>query len=46
MLGEPLHVVMPSGSYVPARVTAVRDVLVDHLSRALSTCDKKAARSS
>jgi len=34
--GGPLHLVMPSGSYVPARVTAVRDFLVDHLSRALT----------
>ena len=43
MVGGPLHVVMPSGAYVPARVTAVREVLVRHLSTALKVCDRKAA---
>jgi DNA-binding transcriptional LysR family regulator len=36
LFGAPLHVVMPSASFVPARVTIVRDFLVDHLSSALS----------
>jgi DNA-binding transcriptional LysR family regulator len=36
MLGGPLHLVMPSGSYVPARVAAVRDALFDHLTRVLT----------
>jgi DNA-binding transcriptional LysR family regulator len=31
-----LHVVMPSASFVPARVTVVRDFLVDHLSKLLA----------
>jgi DNA-binding transcriptional LysR family regulator len=43
MPGGGLHVVMPSGSYVPARVLAVRDALVRHLSQALMMCDRKAA---
>ena len=30
--GAPVHVVMPSASFVPARVTLVRDFLVAHLS--------------
>jgi DNA-binding transcriptional LysR family regulator len=29
--GAPIHVVMPSASFVPARVTVVRDFLVEHL---------------
>lgn len=35
MPGGPVHVVMPSASYVPARVTAVRELLVAHLQREL-----------
>jgi DNA-binding transcriptional LysR family regulator len=31
-----LHVVMPSASFVPARVTVVRDFLVEHLSKLLA----------
>ena len=34
--GAPLHIVMPSGSYVPARVSIVRDFLVEHLAKALT----------
>lgn len=34
--GAPLHVVMPSASFVPARVTVVRDFLVQHLSTLLA----------
>jgi DNA-binding transcriptional LysR family regulator len=34
--GAPMHVVMPSASYVPARVTAVRDLLVAHLQALLA----------
>jgi DNA-binding transcriptional LysR family regulator len=34
--GAPIHVVMPSASYVPARVTAVRDLLVAHLQALLA----------
>jgi DNA-binding transcriptional LysR family regulator len=30
--GAPVHVVMPSAAFVPARVTVVRDFLVEHLS--------------
>jgi DNA-binding transcriptional LysR family regulator len=37
MAGGPVHVVMPSASYVPARVTAVRDALVTHLSSVLAS---------
>jgi DNA-binding transcriptional LysR family regulator len=33
--GAPIHVVMPSASYVPARVAAVRDLLVAHLQQIL-----------
>jgi DNA-binding transcriptional LysR family regulator len=36
MAGGPVHVVMPSASYVPARVTAVRDALVAHLQDTLA----------
>jgi DNA-binding transcriptional LysR family regulator len=36
MAGGPVHVVMPSASYVPARVTAVRDALVAHLQQVLA----------
>jgi DNA-binding transcriptional LysR family regulator len=39
MTGGQLHVVMPSSSFVPARVTAVRDALVEHLQKVLSACD-------
>ena len=31
-----LHVVMPSASFVPARVAVVRDFLVEHLSKLLA----------
>jgi DNA-binding transcriptional LysR family regulator len=41
MLGGPMHVVMPSAAFVPARVTIVRDFLVEHLTALLSACDKK-----
>jgi len=37
MTGAPVHVILPSASYVPARVTAVRDLLVEHLSRVLAS---------
>ncbi len=37
MAGGPVHVVMPSASYVPVRVTAVRDALVAHLSSVLAS---------
>ena len=33
--GAPLHIVMPSSSYVPARVAIVRDFLVEHLASEL-----------
>ncbi|HTR51805.1 MAG TPA: LysR family transcriptional regulator [Kofleriaceae bacterium] len=33
--GGPMHVVMPSASFVPARVAIVRDVLVEHLAELL-----------
>lgn len=42
MTGGPLHIVMPSGSFVPARVTAVRDHLAEHLSRTLASCERAA----
>ena len=41
MLGGPMHVVMPSAAFVPARVTVVRDFLVEHLTALFSACDKK-----
>jgi DNA-binding transcriptional LysR family regulator len=34
--GGALHVVMPSASFVPARVVAVRDFFVEHLSKLLT----------
>ncbi|MEO8554652.1 MAG: LysR family transcriptional regulator, partial [Kofleriaceae bacterium] len=40
MRGAPLHVVMPSASFVPARVAAVRDFLHTHLTEVLSRCDR------
>ena len=33
---SPLHVVMPSASFVPARVAVVRDFLVEHLAKLLA----------
>lgn len=36
--GGQLHVVMPSASYVPARVAAVRDFLVERLAKTLTSC--------
>ena len=36
MPGAPVQVVMPSASYVPARVSVVRDLLVSRLSRVLA----------
>ncbi|MEO6776109.1 MAG: LysR family transcriptional regulator [Kofleriaceae bacterium] len=38
MRGAPLHVVMPSASFVPARVAAVRDALHAHLVKVLAAC--------
>lgn len=38
MRGGPLQLVMPSAAFVPARVIAVRDALVDHLTRVLAAC--------
>jgi DNA-binding transcriptional LysR family regulator len=35
--GAPLHVVMPSASYVPARVAIVRDALVEYLTGLLAS---------
>jgi DNA-binding transcriptional LysR family regulator len=40
MRGAPLHVVMPSASFVPARVAAVRDFLHTQLTEVLSRCDR------
>jgi DNA-binding transcriptional LysR family regulator len=39
--GAALHLVMPSGSYVPARVNAVRDFLLEHLAATLSECQSR-----
>jgi DNA-binding transcriptional LysR family regulator len=36
--GAPVHLVMPSASYVPARVMAVRDFLFKRLNEVLSSC--------
>ncbi|HEY6032811.1 MAG TPA: LysR family transcriptional regulator [Kofleriaceae bacterium] len=41
MRGAPLHVVMPSASFVPARVAAVRDALHAHLTKVLNACAGK-----
>lgn len=41
MGGAPLHIVMPSASYVPARVAAVRDFLHERLTRVLNSCDRR-----
>jgi len=37
--GAPLHVLMPSASFVPARVAIVRDFFVDYLNQLLGTSD-------
>jgi DNA-binding transcriptional LysR family regulator len=39
--GAPLHLVMPSASYVPARVMAVRDFLFTRMSEVLNSCDRR-----
>jgi DNA-binding transcriptional LysR family regulator len=41
IVGAPLHIVMPSGAFVPTRVTIVRDFLAEHLTRTLASCDEK-----
>ena len=41
--GAPLHVVMPSASFVPARVAIVRDFFVAYLSELLSSSGGRAA---
>jgi len=41
MRGAPLQVVMPSASFVPARVAAVRDALHAHLTKVLTACAGK-----
>jgi DNA-binding transcriptional LysR family regulator len=41
MPGAPLHIVMPSASYVPARVAAVRDFLHAKLTALLNSCDRR-----
>ncbi|MFT3696171.1 MAG: LysR family transcriptional regulator [Kofleriaceae bacterium] len=41
MGGAPLHIVMPSASYVPARVAAVRDFLHERLTAVLKSCDRR-----
>ena len=39
--GAPLHIVMPSASFVPARVAAVRDALHAHLTKVMTACAGK-----
>jgi DNA-binding transcriptional LysR family regulator len=46
MAGAPLQIVMPSASYVPARVAAVRDFLHARLTDVLNSCDRPERRSS
>ena len=46
MTGAPLQIVMPSASYVPARVAAVRDFLHARLTEVLNSCDRRERRSS
>ena len=41
MPGVPLQIVMPSASYVPARVAAVRDFLHAKLTTLLNSCDRR-----
>ena len=41
MTGAPLQIVMPSASYVPARVAAVRDFLHARLTDVLNSCDRR-----
>jgi len=41
MAGAPLQIVMPSASYVPARVAAVRDFLHARLTDVLNSCDRR-----
>jgi DNA-binding transcriptional LysR family regulator len=43
VMGAPLHLVMPSAAFVPARVTIVRDHLAAHLTQLFSRCREKAA---
>lgn len=40
MKGAPLSIVMPSASYVPARVAAVRDFLHARLTEVMKSCDR------
>ena len=42
--GAPLQVVMPSASFVPARVALVRDFLVEHLTELLAASEASGAR--
>ena len=46
MTTTPLQIVMPSASYVPARVAAVRDFLHARLTEVLNSCDRRERRSS
>ena len=41
MRGAPLSLVMPSASYVPARVAAVRDFLHARLTQVMNSCDRR-----
>lgn len=41
MQGAPLSLVMPSASYVPARVAAVRDFLHARLTDVMNSCDRR-----
>jgi DNA-binding transcriptional LysR family regulator len=41
MKGAPLSLVMPSASYVPARVAAVRDFLHARLTQVMNSCDRR-----
>jgi DNA-binding transcriptional LysR family regulator len=42
--GAPLHVVLPSATYVPARVALLRDFLVEHLSKELAAVEAECAK--
>jgi DNA-binding transcriptional LysR family regulator len=41
MTGAPISIVMPSASFVPARVAAVRDFLHARLTEVLNLCDRR-----
>lgn len=42
-VGAPVHVVLPSSTFVPARVVLLRDFLVEHLTREIAEANRQCA---